>query len=141
MPVIIKFGNEKASSDSQKAIFFNLFFKSVYNNKEPPLLIYTKSKLHFIKILRLEIDNLSKNLDLKRSTGPDNLEIIFFRNCAKTLSKSLLLRFQTVLNKGILPELWKLSHIMPVYIAKAVFLENNFVLDRRGPLQLNKNFF
>ena len=50
LPATIKFGNEKASSDSEKATLFNLFFKSIYKSKEPPLLIYTKSKLNFIKL-------------------------------------------------------------------------------------------
>ena len=115
LPATIKFGNEKASSDSEKATLFNLFFKSVYNSKEPSQMIYTKSKLNFIKTSRLEIEELSQNLDMNKSTGPDNLGNIILRNCAKTLSKSLLLLFQTILNKEIFPELWKLSQITPVY--------------------------
>ena len=78
-------------------------------------MIYTKSKLNFIKTSRLENEELSQNLDLNKSTGPDNLGKIIIRNCAKTLCKSLLLLFQTILNKGIFPELWKLSQITPVY--------------------------
>ena len=49
LPATIKFDNEKAISDSEIATLFNLFFKSVYNSKEPPLLIYTKSKVNFYK--------------------------------------------------------------------------------------------
>ena len=100
------FGNEKASGDSENATLFNLFLKSVYNSKEPPLLIYTKSELNFIKASRLEIEELSQNLDLINSTGPNNLGNVILRNyCAKTLSKFLLFLFQTILDKGIFPNL------------------------------------
>ena len=111
---LIEFGNEKASNDGEKATLFKLFFESVCNSKEIPLLIYTKSKFNFIKTSRLEIEELSQNLDLNKSTGPDNLGYIFIRNCAKTLCKSLLLLFQTFQKKGIFPELWKISQITPV---------------------------
>ena len=115
MPATIKFGNEKASCDSEKATIFNLFIKIVYNSKEPTLLIYTKSKVNFIKTLRLENEEFSQNLDLNKSTGLDNLGNNILRNCAKTLSKYLLLLFQTILNKGIFPQLRKVSQITPVY--------------------------
>ena len=93
-----QFGDEKAGSESAKATHFNLLFKSVYNKNELPLLIYRKSKLKLIKTAQLEIEEFSQNLDMSKSTGPDNLASIILKNFSRTLSKSLLLLFQTILN-------------------------------------------
>ena len=54
-------------------------------------------------------------LDIKKATGPDNLGNLVYTNLRKTVSKSVFLIFQTFLNKGIFPETWKLSEVVPIF--------------------------
>ena len=54
-------------------------------------------------------------LDINKATGPDNLGNLVYTNLAKTVSKSVLLIFQTFLNKCIFSETWKLSEVVPIF--------------------------
>ena len=46
-------------------------------------------------------------LDINKASGPDNLGNLVYTNLAKTVS--------TFLNKGIFPETWKLSEVVPIF--------------------------
>ena len=61
------------------------------------------------------IEKIMLELDINKATGPDNLGNLVYTNLAKTVSKSVLLIFQTFLKKGIFPETWKLSEVVPVF--------------------------
>ena len=54
-------------------------------------------------------------LDINKASGPDNLGNLVYTNLEKTVSKSVLLFFQTFLYKGIFPETWKLSEVVPIF--------------------------
>ena len=51
---------------------------------------------------------------LNKSTGPDNIGNIVLKNCCKSLPKSLLLLYKTVMNKSVYPSYWKISQVSPV---------------------------
>ena len=53
--------------------------------------------------------------DIKKTTGPDSFGLLAYKNLAKALSKSVLLKFQTLVNKRIVPEDWKLSEVFPIF--------------------------
>ena len=61
------------------------------------------------------IEKIMLELDINKAIGPDNLRNLVYTNLAKTVSKSVLLFFQTLLNKGIFPETWKLSEVVPIF--------------------------
>ena len=54
-------------------------------------------------------------LDINKASGPDTFGNLVNTNLAKTVSKSVLLIFQTFLNKGVFPETWKLSEVVPIF--------------------------
>ena len=61
------------------------------------------------------ITDISRKLQLNKSNGPDKFGNIIFKVCSATLSKSLVLFFQTMSNKGKFPSIWKISQITPIY--------------------------
>ena len=60
-------------------------------------------------------EKIMLELDINKATGPDNLGNLVYKNLAKTISKSVLIIFQIFLNKGIFPETWKLSEVVPIF--------------------------
>ena len=79
------------------------------------LSIFEKAKYNYIELNKDRIEKIMLELDIKKATGPDNLRNLVYTNLAKTVSKSVLLIFQTFLNKGIFPETWKLSEVVPIF--------------------------
>ena len=69
----------------------------------------------FLHITEKLITDISRKLQLNKSNGPDNFGNIIFIFCSATLSKSLVLLFQTMTNKGKFPSIWKISQITPIY--------------------------
>ena len=61
------------------------------------------------------IEKKKLELDINKATGPDNLGNLVYTTLAKTISKSVLIIIQTFLNKGIFPETWKLSEVVPIF--------------------------
>ena len=115
IPPIVNYANTSARTDQHKAEFFNSFFQKVYSNKvdyKPAVLRRKLSSLHITEKL---ITDISRKLQLNKSNGPDNFGNIIFKFCSATLSKSLVLLFQTMSNKGKFPSIWKKSQITPIY--------------------------
>ena len=52
---------------------------------------------------------------LNKSTGPDNIGNIVLKNCYKSLLKSLLLLYKTVMKKSVYPSYWMISQMSPVF--------------------------
>ena len=61
------------------------------------------------------IEKKMLELDMNKATGPDNLGNLVYTNLAKTVSKSVLLIFQTFLKKGIFRETWKIGEVVPIF--------------------------
>ena len=73
-----------------------------------------KSELNTLKISNTSIETVlssSKN----KARGHDAIGNLILKNCAKALSSSLKLVFQTCCNKGTYPDGWKISKVTPVF--------------------------
>ena len=55
---------------------------------------------------------LSRNV--KEATGCDHIGNMLLKSCATTVSTPLTKLFQTSINKGQFPDLWKLENVTPV---------------------------
>ena len=94
----------------------NSFFQKVYSKTidcKPTVLRRALNTLHITEKL---MSNISSKLQLNKSNGPNNFGNIIFKVCSATLSKSLVLLFQTMSKKGsVLPSYWKKSQTIAIY--------------------------
>ena len=57
--------------------------------------------------------------------GPDGFQTNIVKDAAKSIAKPLMMIFNASLAKGILPNLWKLAKIAPMFKAGARNEKNN----------------
>ena len=55
------------------------------------------------------------NLKESSAPGPDNLHPKVLIECADTLAQPLFEIFRESLDEGILPDVWKLAYVTPIY--------------------------
>ena len=109
--------SDVASTDEAEAELFNRYFQSVFSNQQ-----YNDApssdgptKLNSIHFTTTEIKDVLERLDTNKAKGPDRISNKILKNLASSLSKSLLLLFNTIVNKASLPRAWKQSGIIPIY--------------------------
>ena len=97
----MKLDGKELETDKEKCDAFNQFFCSVFTKAEQitELSIFEKAKYNHIEMNKDCIEKTMLELDINKATGPDNLGILVHTNLAKTVSKSVLLIFQTFLKK------------------------------------------
>ena len=97
---------------------FNLFFQNVFNLKiskvENPF-NFEEKDLNRFDISEKENECILNKLDTSKANGPDDIFNLFLKNLSKTINRSLLLLFQTFINKGKFPAYWKQSDITPIH--------------------------
>ena len=118
LPSIMKLDSKELETDKEKCDAFNQFFCSVFTKAEQKneISFFEKAKYNHIELLNKDcIEKTMLEQDIKKATGPDNLGNLVYTNLAKTVSKPVLLIFQTFLNRGIFPETGKLSEVVPIF--------------------------
>lgn len=55
------------------------------------------------------------NLDVSKGAGPDLLPPVLLQRCRRGLVTPLSILFNGCLRDGIFPDLWKISHIVPIF--------------------------
>ena len=115
IPPIVNYANTSARTDQHKAELFDSFFQKVYSDKVDYKPAVLRRKLNSLHITEKLITDISRKLQLNKSNGPDNFGNIIFKFCSATLSKSLVLLFQTMSNKRKFPSIWKIIQITPIY--------------------------
>ena len=111
--------NDITICDSKlKADLFNEYFSSVFvedDNKPFHCQNKTDSILPNIIFEPFEVYNALLSIQPKLSFGPDLLPSIFLNKLALVLALPLSLIFTKSYNTGSVPEIWKLSHIIPLH--------------------------
>ena len=54
-------------------------------------------------------------LDTNKSSGPDEISGMVFKNCAYSLALPLSILFNLSFSMGQLPPDWKLANVVPIY--------------------------
>ena len=108
--------DEDAEEAFSKAKLLNKFFSSVLNLswqitklEEPP-----PSASNKISVTENKILNCLDALAIGKDRGPDNIGNLFLKK-ATALSESLLVLYQTCLNKREFPTAWKNSEVAPLH--------------------------
>ena len=72
-------------------------------------------EIHSIHIHPEGVTQLFHNLKPHKAAGPDNLPSYFLKEVANEIAPSLCLIFQTSLDQGVLPDVWKSASVVPIY--------------------------
>ena len=115
-PETMSYKDNKTNEDSQKCKYFKYFFSSVFlaSNTIKMKNSYEKRKFNKVNIDQRKIREILTKLQTNNACGPDNVENTILKNLP-TLSKSLHIVFQAVINKGCFPAYWKTSEVIPIF--------------------------
>ena len=81
----------------------------------PHISRYVEESLEKIEIDQKGTEKLLKNLNISKSSGPDNIPNAILKECAAELAPVVTLIFQKSLDLGSLPEDWTSANIAPIY--------------------------
>ena len=87
--------------------------------------------LDHITLTQADVGDILSHLDVNTSMGPDGLHPHLLKACASSLSRPLHMIFNRSLVEGSLPQLWKLSHVVPIFKKGSRFDPLNY-----GPVSL-----
>ena len=103
---------EWITNDEDKANELNSFFSSVFtkdeNDEFPDFSTKTDSSISDIAVTENKVKSLLKELNISKSTGPDNFHPRFLKETADNISYPITILFNKSLSEGILPSDWKL---------------------------------
>ena len=121
MPSSVNFNSSTASTDHDKANFFNLYFHSVFHNPSclPNIndLPDIAGSLQAIVISIADVYEALISLDIEKSTGIDNIGPRVLHSCAESLCEPLHHLFSLSLCYAIVPSCWKVHKVAPIFKA------------------------
>jgi hypothetical protein len=95
------------------------YFGSIYSKADSTDTLESKDlygkSLNNISIPMFEIFEKLKNLDTKKSTGPDGLPPLLFQRCSSSLTYPLFVIFNKSMETGTFPSIWKEAYIVPLH--------------------------
>ena len=69
---------------------------------------------------------IMKKLDEAKATGPDNIPASILRMIAESIALPFTILCRRLLTEGILPDIWKLHQICPLYKRLSAFNPSNY---------------
>lgn len=75
----------------------------------------TLENLEKISIREKEIYTILRSIDEKKAVRPDGISPRLLRRCAKEIEPPLTILFRNCLKAKKWPQLWKISHVVPVH--------------------------
>lgn len=97
-------------------------------NNEPAVLSHPSvdCPFNFEPVSVSEVCSMSKNLDPKKSAGPDGLEPFFLRLAADSIAEPLSCIFNLSLSTNTLPKVWKSAFVLPLLKGGEPSIVNNY---------------
>lgn len=121
-PALMYLNNELFSDTIDVCNGFAKHFSNVFGTSSPLLPCGHKESVAYdqyatltVSIFEDEVEKVLKRLDQNKGAGPDNIPPIFGKRCASTLAKPLAMIFNSSLEQGYFPSMWKESRIVPVH--------------------------
>ena len=118
-PPVMFHGNESFFTDSDKALGFNKFFASVFQDKSSHT-VPDQLKEPCIKLMNLDFSLsdvllLFESCDDFSATGADELPSFLLHQCAKVLCAPVFELFFCIVKTQNWPDLWKIAHVTPLH--------------------------
>lgn len=103
-------------------LFGNYFSQAFSDNTQEPDAVYfsymnncTQTSLTSVHINTDSVTEKIQRLKDDYSSGPDGLPAIVLKKCVESLVQPLTALFQLSISRGIFPQLWKDSYIIPIH--------------------------
>jgi hypothetical protein len=64
------------------------------------------------------VQKMLQNLQPHKATGPDRIPSGLLKELARELAPALTYIYQTSLNAGIVPDDWKIAHVVPIFLER-----------------------
>ena len=108
-----------ASDPADKAKFLNEQFSSVFTHENtadiPDLGPSPHPQMSQIKIENAGVRKLLKDLNPNKACGSDKIPAVLLKKCAEEISPILTFIFQQTLDKGSVPDDWKIALVTPIF--------------------------
>nr|CAD2205465.1 unnamed protein product [Meloidogyne enterolobii] len=107
--------------DTDKANKFRNIFEEIVSGGKNNIQASFEAKDGYQKEIIFEpyiIEKLLKKLPNKLSHSPENINQYFLKKCATPLALPLSILYENTFKTGIVPELWKTAHILPIFKKK-----------------------
>lgn len=108
---------------------FNAFFQSVFTLKashahlQPYML---RTSMSEVNLSKNGIFNLLRNLDIKKSPGPDNISNVFLNRYAIWVAEYLYIIYKKSLESCMIPDDWRSARIVPIHKSGSPLELNNY---------------
>ena len=120
IPKTVKMGSEVKTNPYDKANLFNEHFFNQFSDKSKYDIdidfnndvLYKEYDINFTL---QKVYNLLRLIKPGKACGPDKIHGKIFKNCAKTLCGPLSVMYNLSFKTAMIPEEWKLSHVVPIF--------------------------
>ena len=114
---VVKFVDKESSCGEEQFNMFNDYFISVFNAQllQSNEIAFPRRILNQLKATPEIVSNHLKSLGENKAMGPDKIGNLILKNCSHTLCQSLATLFQTCLNKGKYPTIWKTCQVTLIF--------------------------
>lgn len=106
-------------NDNDKVALFNSYFESVFSSPIvvalSPVYPTWEGSMPDIELSQNGILKLINDSNENKASGPGGMHCHVLKECCGILSLFLRVLFDKFLSSGSLPEVWKISHVLPVY--------------------------
>ena len=118
-PPVMFHGGESFFTESEKALGFNKFFASVFQDKSSHT-VPDQLKEPCIKLMNLDFSLsdvllLLESCDDSSAAGADELPSFLLHQCAKILCAPVFELFFWIVKTQYWPDLWKIAHVTPLH--------------------------
>ncbi|KAK9496777.1 hypothetical protein O3M35_012971 [Rhynocoris fuscipes] len=118
LPKVMFLDNQCCDNDCDIANLFATYFSSIFNNNSINCNKPSFNSSLSISNIIIDISSLlNKLVSIKSSTSPsfDGIPSCLLKNCANNLAEALTFLFNFSLSYGIVPDVWKVSFVNPVF--------------------------
>lgn len=118
LPAIMRFKTRTAENMKATTNLFAEYFSSVYTtNNTTNDVVCNNNCDNYFDFSELDIINIINKMDKNKSSSPDGIPIIFYKNTIQSIIKPLVLIFKSSISQMKYPETFKISHITPIHKA------------------------
>ena len=115
----INFNNKISTTDKQIADSFNKLYTGIAPKITTPARRKTMRKLKKLPkedtiITAEEVKKVIKEAPTKKSSGPDKVSMIHIKHLGEKAIQCMANLFTIVINRNIIPEIWKTARIVPI---------------------------
>lgn len=113
----------------EKAEILQKQFLSMFTNEQDgdfPLVTQASASISNLVLAVDEVKDMLLKINVNKSIGPDGLHPMLLKELAECLAEPITALFNSSLEKGILPDDWKIGRIIPIY--------------KKGPKKIAENY-